>query len=99
MRIRQPLDDIFGNPNHIRILRHLVLFPSPVITGRGIARELGMSHVTCIRSLNSLADLGVINQKKVGTSMIYELPEDSVIISRILRPAIEEESRLLEGLV
>jgi predicted nucleotidyltransferase len=99
MRIKRPLDDVFSNPNHVRVLRHLILYPSPVITGRGLARELGMSHVTCIRSLNALAGLGLVNQKTVGTSMVYELPADSVVVTKILKPAFEEESKLLEGLV
>jgi predicted nucleotidyltransferase len=98
MHLKRPLDDVFSNPNHVRVLRHLILYPSPVITGRGLARELGMSHVTCIRSLNALASLGIVNQKTVGTSTVYELPADSVVVTRILKPAFEEESKLLEGL-
>ncbi|RJP34297.1 MAG: nucleotidyltransferase domain-containing protein [Actinobacteria bacterium] len=99
MRINSPLDDIFHNKNNVRILRHLVLFPSKVITGRGIARELGMNHATCIRALDSLVDMGAISRKTVGKSSIYEIPDDTVLYKDLLRPLFEKEASLLEDLV
>jgi len=99
MRIKQPLDDLFGNPNSVKVLRHMILYPSPVITGRGIARELGMSHATCIRSLNDLVDLGILMRKRVGSGATYELADSSVILTDILEPAFRAESQLLNGLV
>ncbi len=99
MRIDRPLDDILGNRNHVRVLRHLVLFPSPVITGRGIARELGMSHVSCIRSLNELEAVGALVRKRVGTSAVYEAPESSILFSKMLKPLFVKEAGLLDGLL
>jgi len=99
MRIKRPLDDLFGNPSNVRVLRHMILYPSPVLTGRGIARELGMSHATCIRSLNNLVDLGILSRKRVGSSATYEIAEASAIITDILEPAFNEEAHLLQGLV
>jgi predicted nucleotidyltransferase len=99
MRINRPLDDVFGNPNNVRVLRHMILYPSPVITGRGIARELGMSHATCIRSLNNLVDLGILLRKRIGSSATYEIAESSALLTDILEPAFKEESALLQGLV
>jgi len=99
MRIKRPLDDLFGNPNNVRVMRHMILYPSPVITGRGIARELSMSHATCIRSLNNLVDQGLLLRKRVGSSATYEIAEASALITDILKPAFKEESLLLQGLV
>jgi predicted nucleotidyltransferase len=99
MRIKRPLDDLFGNPNNVRVLRHMILYPSPVITGRGIARELGMSHATCIRSLNNLVDLGILMRRRVGSSATFELAESSTLLTDILEPAFRAESQLFQGLV
>jgi predicted nucleotidyltransferase len=99
MRINRPLDEVLGNRNHVRVLRHLILFPSPVITGRGIARELGMSHGSCIRSLNELEAIGALVRKRVGTSATYEVPESSILFSKMIKPLFVKESRLLDGLV
>jgi len=98
MRIRRPLDDLFGNPNNVKILRHLILYPSPVITGRGIARELDMSHATCTRSLNSLVNTGFLIRRRVGNSAIYEIAGDSAMYIDILEPAFRAEARLLQRL-
>lgn len=99
MRVRNPLDDIFGNRNNVRILRHMTLYPSPVITGRGLAKELGMSHATCIRSLNALVDTGIITRRTIGKSNVYELPVDSAVYASMLLPAFEAEKNLLNGLL
>lgn len=99
MRINNPLDDIFHNKNNVRILRHLVLFPSKVITGRGIARELDMNHATCIRALDSLVDVGAISRKTVGKSSVYEVPDDTVFYNDLLKPLFEKEASLLDDLV
>ncbi|MBU4173929.1 MAG: nucleotidyltransferase domain-containing protein [Actinomycetia bacterium] len=99
MRIKQPLDDLFSNPNNVRILRRLVLYPSPVITGRGLAREMGMSHATCIRALNNLVDIGIVTRRTVGRSSTYDILSDSVIYKAILGPAFKFEAGLLDSLV
>lgn len=99
MRINNPLDDVFQNRNAVRVLRQLVLFPSKVITGRGLARELGMNHATCIKALDSLANIGAISRKTVGKSSVYEIPQDSVLCKDLLRPLFEREANLLNELV
>lgn len=95
----KPLDDLFDNPNNVKLLRHLILYPSPVITGRGLARELSMSHATCIRSLDRLVNIGILDRRQVGRSSTYEIAADSVLYKEILKPAFEIESRLLSDLV
>lgn len=99
MRVTKPLDNLFENPNNVKLLRHLILYPSPVITGRGLARELGMSHATCIRSLDRLVNIGILDRRRVGKSSTYEIAANSVLYREILKPAFEVESRLLPDLV
>lgn len=99
MRIKRPLDDLFGNPNNVRVLRHMILYPSPVITGRGIARELGMSHATCIRSLNALVNTGILVRRRIGNSATHEIAKDSMVYTDILEPIFRAEVGLLNNLV
>jgi len=99
MRVSYPLDDIFQNKNNVRVLRQLVMFPSRPFTGRGLANELEMNHATCIRALNSLADMGVISRRTIGRSSVYEIPNDSVLLKDFLKPLFEEEAGLLNDLV
>ena len=99
MRITQPLDDIFQNKSTVRVLRQLVLFPSKVTTGRGLAKELDMNHATCIRALNALVALGVISRRSVGKSSVYEFPSDSILYKEFLKPLFEKEANLLNDLV
>ncbi|MBU4489719.1 MAG: nucleotidyltransferase domain-containing protein [Actinobacteria bacterium] len=98
MRIKRPLDDLFSNRNNVRVLRQMILYPSSVMTGRGIARELGMSHATCIRSLNTQVNTGILTRRRVGNSATYEIARDSVLYTDILEPAFRAEARLLKQL-
>lgn len=99
MRINNPLDEVFKNSNSVRILRQLVLYPSKVTTGRGLAGELGMNHATCIRTLDSLVDIGAVSRKTVGRSSVYEMPKDSILYRDFLMPLFEKEANLLNELV
>lgn len=99
MRVTTPLDDLFENQNNIKLLRHLVRYPSTAITGRGLARELGMSHVTCIRSLDRLVYSGIVDKKRVGTSYTYELASESALYKQVLKPMFQIEAELLPNLI
>ncbi|MBM3299564.1 MAG: nucleotidyltransferase domain-containing protein, partial [Deltaproteobacteria bacterium] len=99
MRVTTPLDELFDNPNNIKLLRHLVRYPSTSITGRGLARELGMSHVTCIRSLDRLVYAGIVDKRRVGTGYTYELASDSVLCKQVLKPMFRVEAGLLPNLL
>ncbi|MBU1671280.1 MAG: nucleotidyltransferase domain-containing protein [Actinobacteria bacterium] len=99
MRVTRPLDDLFDNPNNVKLLRHLSRYPSPVITGRGLARELGMSHATCIRALDRLVYAGIVDRKRVGSGYTYEVATSSVIYQQAIKPAFDVEAELLSGLI
>jgi predicted nucleotidyltransferase len=75
------------------------MFPSRTFTGRGLANELEMNHATCIRALNSLADMGIISRRTIGRSSVYEIPSDSVLLKDFLKPLFEKEAGLLNDLV
>lgn len=62
MRVDKPLDQILDNRNKVTILRHLVLYPSEVATGRSLARALGMNQATCSNALNSLYRAGIVTR-------------------------------------
>lgn len=94
MRILRPLDKIMDNKNKVAILRHLVLYPSEVATGRSLARELGMNQATCNNALNSLHRTGIVTRKNAGRSSIYEVARDTAVYEELLKPLFEKETEM-----
>jgi uncharacterized protein len=94
MRVNKPLDQIMDNKNKVAILRHLVLYPSDVDTGRSLARELGMNQATCNNALNSLHRAGIVTRKHAGRSTIYEIARDTAVCEELLKPLFQKETLL-----
>ena len=99
MRIQRPLDQILDNKNKVAILRHLVLYPSEVATGRSLARELGMNQATCNNALNSLHRAGIVTRKHAGRSSIYQIASDTAVCEELLAPTFKKEAEMPEEAV
>jgi predicted nucleotidyltransferase/DNA-binding HxlR family transcriptional regulator len=96
MRVNKPLDQIMDNKNKVVILRHLILYPSEVATGRSLARELGMNQATCNNALKSLHRAGIVTRKHAGRSSIYEIARDTAVHEELLKPLFEKETKIPE---
>ncbi|MBU1670613.1 MAG: nucleotidyltransferase domain-containing protein [Actinobacteria bacterium] len=94
MKVNRPLDLIMNNKNKVAILRHLVLYPSEVTTGRSLARELKMNQATCNNALNSLHRAGIIMRKNAGRSSIYEIARDTAVCEELLQPLFQKEREI-----
>jgi predicted nucleotidyltransferase/DNA-binding HxlR family transcriptional regulator len=94
MRVNRPLDQILDNKNKVAILRHLVLYPSEVATGRSLARELGMNQATCNNALNSLHRAGIVTRKHAGRSTLYEIARDTAVCEELLKPLFQRETKI-----
>ena len=94
MDVNRPLDEIIDNKNKVAILRHLVLYPSEITTGRSLARELDMNQATCNNALNSLHGAGIVTRKNVGRSCIYEVARDTAVYEELLEPLFKKETEL-----
>jgi predicted nucleotidyltransferase/DNA-binding HxlR family transcriptional regulator len=94
MGVNRPLDKIMDNKHKVAILRHLVLYPSEVATGRSLARELGMNQATCNNALNSLHRNGIVTRKHAGRSSIYEVARETAVYEELLEPLFKKEIKL-----
>lgn len=77
MRFDSPLDDVFQNRSHVRILRALHHLPDGLpASGREIARRAGVTHPTALRALASLAEAGLVTVGRHSSGDAYELNRD-----------------------
>lgn len=95
MRFRNVLDGVLGQRSKVTLLRHLIRSPGS-FTGRELSRTVGLDHKTCHAALGELAAEGIVDVRRVGKAIVYQLRRGHPIAETILIPAFEGEERLIE---
>jgi predicted nucleotidyltransferase len=86
VRLGEPLDDLFQNRSHVRVLRALVALPRGIDASiREIARRAGVTHPTASAALESLRTQGVVLNRVTMLTSEYRLNE-----SHVLFPILDE---------
>src|SRR5437867_13403452 len=74
MRLDQPLDEIFANASHVRLLRALFAVPYDVgRSGRDLARRAGVSHPRANQVLADLASQGLVAVQRLPRTGLYRV--------------------------
>ena len=97
MKLNKPLDHIFDRFSKLKVLRFLVRTEAE-LSGRELARAIGISHVICSRSLQELSQHGLIKMRKAGRSILYSLNKEHILVDEMLLPLFTKESRLFRSL-
>lgn len=97
MVVHRVLEDIFGSPAKIRILRVLSTSPQ-ALSGRQVGELSGLSHRGAIQALESLVELGAVRQRRVGNAYQYSLSHGNIAVETIIAPGIKAEAALLDDL-
>lgn len=89
------LEDVFGTRANIRLLRLLAREPRKHWTEREAAAAAGMSTSTAHVALRRLARLGILEDRKVGTSHTLRLDPD-VSLTADVRAFFDRESEAMQ---
>jgi len=84
MRLDTPLDDLFLNRSHVRVLRALHRLPGGFsASGRELARRAGITHPTALKALALMVNIGVVkvNRDLVGDK--YSLNHDHLFAANV----------------
>jgi predicted nucleotidyltransferase len=98
MRLDEPLDDLFQNRSHVRVLRALVALPRGIDASiREIARRAGVTHPTASAALESLRAQGLVVGRVTLVASEYRLNESHVLFTS-LEALFRLEGRLRQDL-
>lgn len=67
-------------------------------TGRQLAGIVGYSHTHTMAALDDLEAHGLVNRRYAGRAHLFSINMDNAIVSRVLVPAFEVESGLINDL-
>lgn len=93
MRVHNPLDKILNNELKIKILRFLCKTEAEW-SGRQIAQEIKVSPAACHKALRELNNERALLLRSIGRSYLYRLNKENLIISELLKPLFERESKI-----
>ena len=81
MKFDKPLDDIFGAPSNVKVLRVLARIDWE-LTGRQVADMAGLNAMTCQNTLNRLREFELLGVRRVGSANLYRAnrPRGAVLI-------------------
>jgi predicted nucleotidyltransferase len=99
VRLDEPLDDLFQNRSHVRVLRALLALPRGIDASiREIARRAGVTHPTASAALESLRAQGLVVGRVTLLASEYRVNDVHVLF-----PSIKElfglEGRLRQDLI
>lgn len=84
MRLDTPLDDLFLNRSHVRVLRALHKLPEGfVASGRELARRAGVTHPTALKALALLVDIGVVTTDRGLAGDVYGLNHSHLLAGHV----------------
>ncbi len=93
MRVHNPLDKILNNEVKVKILRFLCKSEAEW-SGRQIAQEIKVSPAATHKALRELNNERMLLLRSVGKSYLYRLNKENLIISELLKPLYEKESKI-----
>lgn len=84
MRLTEPLDDLFQNRSHVKVLRALVGLPKGIDASiREIARRAGVTHPTASTTLESLKAQGLVIARTTLIASEYRLNDHHAFAGRL----------------
>ncbi|MFH1860992.1 MAG: winged helix-turn-helix domain-containing protein [bacterium] len=94
MHFQDTFDTVLGQRSKVKLLRYLFSCHEE-LTGRQIAKKIGLSHLKAHQALKELADQGIVCVKIVGNAMIYQINPNNLLARDILKPLFKSEKELL----
>ena len=90
MRFTRPFDRVLGTKSRVSVLRYLSLNDLE-LSGRQIARAVGLSPKPLNRVLAELVTEGVLTQRHVGNTYLFRLNRENPRVSDLLIPLFGNE--------
>ena len=94
MRFARPFDRVLGTKSRVSVLRYLSLNDLE-LSGRQIARAVGLSPKPLNRVLAELVTEGVLTQRNIGNTYLFRLNRENPLVSELLIPLFRGERALL----
>ncbi|MCL5027418.1 MAG: winged helix-turn-helix transcriptional regulator [Bacteroidetes bacterium] len=94
MILHNIFNEIFSSPSNIAVLREISKVQTG-LSGREIAKLVGISPPTCLSILTRLENLSLVKRQRGGRDHLFTLNREHIIVQEILLSLFSFEERLL----
>ncbi len=97
MKFHDVLEEVFGTPERIKILRVLVSYPKE-FTSRELSAHTGVSVRGVIDILSLFERHGFVKSRRVGKSIVWRIDREHCLVKSLIEPVFEAEKNLMHVL-
>ena len=97
MKFNYVLEEVFGTPERIKILRVLVSYPKE-FTSRELSAHTGVSVRGVIDILSLFERHGFVKSRRVGKSIVWRIDREHCLVKSLIEPVFEAEKNLMHVL-
>ena len=93
------LEALLASKVKVKILRLISRLPEKTWTSRELAKFIGVSNMSVLRSLVDLEGMNLIDISRAGNSYLIKVKRSGFIFSSVLKPLFDAERFAFDGLV
>ncbi len=97
MKFHDVLEEVFGTPERIKILRVLVSYPKE-FTSRELSAHTGVSVRGVIDILSLFERHEFVKSRRVGKSIVWRIDREHCLVKSLIEPVFEAEKNLMHVL-
>lgn len=97
MVINKALDEVFSTWSNVAVFRVLNKYAIG-LSGREVARLVGMSAKNCLITLSALENLGLVNRTRGGRDHLFTLNRDHFLVKEGVIPLLDVEDKFVEAI-
>ena len=98
MILHNIFNEIFSNPSNIAVLREIAKVQTG-LSGREIAKMVGISPPTCLSILTQLENLSLVKRQRGGRDHLFTLNREHIIVKEVILNLLSFENNLLNILM
>lgn len=91
--INNMMESIFSSKAKVKLLRFLSVY-DPEMSGRELARNVGLSHVQALKVLDEFAKDGLVSRKRVGNTFSFRINNHNLIVKGIINELFKKEESI-----
>lgn len=92
------MEKLLGSIVKVKIARTLCRIPQKTWTSRELAKFIGISNMSVLRTLKDFMEMNLIGLSRAGNSHIISVKKSSFAFTEILKPLFDLEKSALESL-
>lgn len=95
----QPLEQVFGSRNILRILRHLVKHQDWEFNITEFSRDTKINKGTVSKVIKKLAENNLLKINKKGKIILFKLNKENILIKNLIIPSFKTEDNIFDKFI